>query len=375
MKVSQLAVSEIGPAPHCADAPTTLVLALFRRDQLDPVELHASLATAFPTSVIAGCSSAGHFAGDVLVDDEPIVAVIEFERSTLRSASAALGCSRDSYSVGRTLASELFDPELRGVMVLSDGITCNGTALVDGLLSVLPSDKVVFGGLAADGDAFDATTVLDRCGAGPGRVVAVGFMGERLVFGATTGGGWERFGLERTITGAEHSVLAELDGEPALDLYKRYLGDRACELPGAALLFPLAIRPAGDCVDHYVVRTVLAVDDDAGSMTFAGDMPVGWRAQMMRAGFDDLVDGAADAAEMVRLDGGVVGDTMSLAVSCVGRRLALGSRVEEELEAVIDVLGDRNIFGFYSYGELAPGPTGRCSLHNQTMTIARFGER
>ena len=124
-----------------------------------------------------------------------------------------------------------------------------------------------------------------------------------------------------------------------------------------------------------MVRTVLAIDDERATTTFAGDMPVGWRAQMMRASFDDLVDGAADAADLVRLDGGVVGDIMSLAVSCVGRRLALGSRIEEELDAVIAVLGKRNIFGFYSYGELAPGLTGRCSLHNQTMTLARFGER
>lgn len=376
MRVTHLDAAELtAAAPHPADGVDTLVIVLFQRSLADHDALLAELGPAFPRSVIVGCSTAGHFTGDTLID-EPLIVVAQFERSQLRSVGVDLPSIQDSFDVGRTLGAELRDPDLRGVLVLSDGLSCNGTALVDGLLSELPDDTVIFGGLAADGDAFETTMVMDRTGVSSGRVVAVGFIGDRLVFGSATGGGWERFGLERTITGASDSVLTGLDSEPALDLYRRYLGDRADELPGSALLFPLAIRANESCVDHHVVRTVLAVDDDLGSMTFAGDMPVGWRAQMMRASFDDLVDGAADAAELVHLDAGIIGDTLCLAVSCVGRRLALGSRVEEELDAVIDVLGhDSHVVGFYSYGELAPDLTGRCALHNQTMTLARFGER
>lgn len=377
MKVAHVSATQLSSlGTHPADGPNTLAFVLFQRSLVDHDMLLAEVSRTFPRSVIAGCSTAGHFVGDTLVDAEPLVVVAEFERSELHQASVDLPSSAESFAAGRTLGAELRMPGLQGVLVLSDGLSCNGTALVDGLLSELPSDTVIFGGLAADGDAFESTMVMERAGAAPGRVTAVGFVGERLVFGAATGGGWERFGLERTITAAADSILTGLDGEPALDLYKRYLDDRAEELPASALLFPLAIRAPESCVDHHVVRTILAVDDDLGSMTFAGDMPTGWRAQMMRASFDDLVDGAADAAELVQVDGGVVGDTLCVAVSCVGRRLALGSRVEEELDAVIDVLGeDTEVVGFYSYGELAPDLTGRCALHNQTMTLARFGER
>jgi hypothetical protein len=186
-------------------------------------------------------------------------------------------------------------------------------------------------------------------------------------------GGWGIFGPERTVTSSSGNVLAELDGKPALELYTRYLGELADQLPASALLFPLAIRQPGS--DHQVVRTVLAVDEVEHTMTFAGDVPEGWTAQLMRSSTDRLVDGAAVAAAMSADGVGMGGPTLSIAVSCVGRRLVLGERTEEEIEAAVDALAEGgDLIGFYSYGEIAPGPSGRAELHNQTMTVTTLGE-
>jgi hypothetical protein len=59
----------------------------------------------------------------------------------------------------------------------------------------------------------------------------------------------------------------------------------------------------------------------------------------------------------------------------VGRRLVLGSRTEEEIEATLEVLpkGTQQI-GFYSYGEISPYTAGTCDLHNQTMTLTTLSE-
>jgi hypothetical protein len=183
------------------------------------------------------------------------------------------------------------------------------------------------------------------------------------------------FGPDRVVTRSEGNVLYELDGRPALQLYKDYLGDRAAGLPATALLFPLALREASGA-DKNLVRTILAVDEARQSMTFAGDIPQGIRAQLMRANFDRLIQGASDAASLAGGSrNGTDGETLAIAISCVGRRLVLGERTEEEVEATLDVLpaGSRQI-GFYSYGEISPYATGACDLHNQTMTLTTLAE-
>jgi hypothetical protein len=233
---------------------------------------------------------------------------------------------------------------------------------------------LISGGLAADGPRFERTWVLVDGVARVGFVTAVGLAGPDLAVRHGSRGGWDIFGPERLITKSEGNVLYELDGQPALELYKKYLGDRAVGLPATGLLFPLAVRAPGDS-GRQLTRTILAVDEDAQSMTFAGDMPEGSLAQLMRASFDRLVDGAHDAA--ADTDGMPPGSpTLAVAVSCVGRRLLLGARTEDELDATLSALpSDAVQVGFYSYGEISPGAAGTCDLHNQTMTVTTFGER
>jgi len=138
-------------------------------------------------------------------------------------------------------------------------------------------------------------------------------------------------------------------------------------------LFPLSIKESAD--SKPVVRTLLAVDEGEQSMTFAGDLPEGAVVQLMKANFDKLIDASADAAEG-SLE--TIGSDAQLAVlvSCVGRKLVLDQRIEEEVEEVQAVLGDdTKITGFYSYGEIAPlNEEFNCDLHNQTMTITTFRE-
>jgi hypothetical protein len=258
------------------------------------------------------------------------------------------------------------------VMLFSDGLNVNGSELVRGLNSVLGQDVIVTGGLAGDGADFKRTFVLDGCTPRTGLTTAVGFYGARVRVGHGCKGGLDVFGPERRITRSKGSVLYELDGKPALALYKQYLGERAEGLPATGLLFPLAVRSStGD--EKRIVRTVLAVDEQEQSMTFAGDLPQGSLARLMRTNADLLVEGASQAAEQIACAGGRA--PLAVAVSCVGRRMLLGERTEEELDVVLDALPQgTDLVGFYSYGEIAPYDTGFCDLHNQTMTITTIDE-
>ena len=355
------------------DSPSTLVLA-FCDDGIAPDDcVWAELAKSFETSVILGCSTSGNVLGASLCNGSLAVTIARFDRTRLAHASSALRDHEDSRAVGADIGAQLRHPDLRGVFVLSDGLHVNGSDLVAGLTATVGGDVVVTGGLAGDGDRFGDTWVFERGSCVPGRVVAVGLYGDAVHIGAGSCGGWTGFGPERSVTSARGNVLYELDGEPALGLYRRYLGELSSELPASALLVPLSVRPSSTA--EPIVRTILAVDEEAQSMTFAGDMPVGWVAQLMRSSAHRLIEGAASAARLSRNGFDENRPSLSVAVSCVGRRLVLRERIDEELEASIDALSPMSsLVGFYSYGEIAPSSSGATELHNQTMTITTITE-
>jgi hypothetical protein len=285
----------------------------------------------------------------------------------------AIGVGESSDAIAERLAARLPAAGLAHVFVFSDGLHVNGSALARGLATRLPPGVALTGGLAGDGDRFVRTCVGLGASVSDRAVVVVGLYGSALRVGYGSVGGWDAFGPERVITRARGNVLYSLDGEPALALYTRYLGQAAAALPASALLFPLAlVRGDGS---PPLVRTVLAISDDDASMTFAGDVPEGARVRLMRANFDRLVDGAEMAAVEAHAR---LGERASAAllVSCVGRRLVLKQRVEDEIDGVRRVLGpDATIAGFYSYGEISPvADAGTCELHNQTMTVTTLVE-
>jgi hypothetical protein len=159
----------------------------------------------------------------------------------------------------------------------------------------------------------------------------------------------------------------------ALDLYKEYLGKYADELPGSSLYFPLSMKV--DESSEPVVRTILSIDEEQKSMTFAGDIPQGSRIRLMKGNHDKLIDASYKATNQA-FNKKYSSPQIVFLVSCVGRRIVLGNRIEEELEVVREVYGDDSyIFGFYSYGEISPSfEKVACELHNQTMTITTLFE-
>ena len=361
--------------PAGLDGPRTLVLAFAAPQYAADAAPFGTLAAAFPESLLIGCSTSGEVAGGQVHDASISVAVARFEHTTLRRASTDIADAADSFHAGARLAAQLAGRGLRSVFVLSDGLRVNGTGLVDGLARHLPAGVVITGGLAGDGTRFEHTWVLDGPRPVTQRICAVGFYGERLQVGHGCDGGWQDFGPERQITRAEGNVLYELDGKPALDLYKTYLGERAQGLPGTALLFPLAVKREGAGQDR-LVRTILGVNEANQSLTFAGDLPQGGVARLMRANADQLIDSAGHAARQATGVVAAAQDTLVISVSCVGRRLVLGERTEEEVETVVEAApaGAAHV-GLYSYGEISPAVAGGCSeLHNQTMTVTVLSE-
>jgi hypothetical protein len=336
------------------------------------------LRAMFPDAHILCCSTGGQIRNRDVTDDEIAGIAIRFDATKLRVARTSACSAAGSRRCGEALGRDLAAPNLAGIFVLSDGLNVNGSELVAGITGAVGKQVAVTGGLAGDGAEFRETLVGADCPPAKHMVAGVGFYGSAIRIGHGSAGGWDEFGPRRRITRSRGNVLLEFDGEPALDLYERYLGeDEAKGLPGSGLLFPLRIfdpeRP-----DHDIVRTILAVDRQSRTMTFAGDVPEGWTAQLMRGNFDRLAAGAAQAARQaadgIGEDKG--GDRVAVLVSCIGRRLLMGQHTADELEAAGGEFGPRvPQLGFYSYGEISPHRvSGVCELHNQTMTVTALAE-
>ncbi len=362
------------PEQPQTDTNAQLALLFGSRAALEDFDSITSIRQQFPSAMLLGCSTAGEICDSRIFDDTVSVTAVRFDATRVVGTSVPIAKPGDSHAAGAALAQFLAADDLVHLFVLSDGLNVNGSELVKGLSENLPAGVTLSGGLSGDGTAFGETTVIFGETVGSRTVAAVGFYGDRLEVGCASLGGWDSFGAERLVTRSEGNVLYELDGFSALNLYKRYLGEHARDLPGSGLLFPLSIRNPED--NSSVVRTILAVDEEAQSLTFAGDVPAGWYARLMKANFDRLIDGAIGAARASLVNMSDQQPDLAILISCVGRRMVLRQRTEEELEGVRDVVGSKAaLTGFYSYGEISPfTPDAKCALHNQTMTITSFRE-
>lgn len=336
----------------------------------------SELKKEYPEAHICGCSTAGEIRDINVTDNTLIATALSFDHTQVNVAKVKLiDVSGNSFQAGAELARSLKKPNLVHVFVLSDGLDINGSDLARGIQSNLPDGVSVTGGLAGDSANFQETLVISDSGI-PEKdiIVALGFCGKRLKVGYGSAGGWDPFGPERIITHSKGNILYQFDGHSALELYKKYLGEHAQGLPATGLLFPLCIRQNNNDVE--LVRTILSVNEKDQSMTFAGDIPQGATARLMKANFDRLIDGAIRAARISQNNVCSPSPDLAILVSCVGRKLVLKQRVEEEVEGVKETLGTKTaITGFYSYGEICPPLSGgRCELHNQTMTITTFSE-
>ncbi len=349
-----------------------LVMVFGERTLLEQGHWYAHFKETYPAASVLLCSTSGEIYQSAAHEGSVVATAIQFEKTQIRKAQASISNYQQSFEAGKSLSASLQGDDLKMIFVLSDGSKVNGSDLIKGINENLSAHVSVSGGLAGDAARFEKTLVGLDAEPTEGQIVAIGLYGKDLEVGHGTMGGWDVFGPERQITKSSYNILYEFGGKKALDLYKEYLGKYASELPGAALLFPLSMKISQDA--EPVVRTILSIDENDGSMVFAGEMPEGAYVNLMKANFDRLIDAAATAAEQTLLNPDKKPD-LAILVSCVGRRLALGQRIDEEIEAAKEIFGEHTFMtGFYSYGEISPLATGKCDLHNQTMTITTLTE-
>ena len=351
-----------------------LVLVFGSTELLRQSPLLKELAAVYPDASLVGCSTAGEICGTTVYDDSLTTVAIHFEKTTIRTFEVEANSAEDSMLAGERLAAIISPANLSHVFVLSKGVNINASHLVKGLEKNLPDNVIVTGGLAGNGTKFGETLTFSDGIPKNNVISAIALYGHNLKIGYGSIGGWDPFGPERIVTRSKGNVLYELDGKNALEIYKHYLGEQAKGLPATGLFFPLGIR--NNETTTSLVRTIFATDDKEQSLTFAGDVPEGYHARLMKVNYERIIDAAAKAAKncLGTIDTPKV--DLAIVISCCGRRWILKQRTEEETEAVQEILGKETVLtGFYSYGEIAPvAGTRKCALHNQTITITAVSE-
>ena len=351
-----------------------LVLVFANRMLLESKSFVDDVKKEFPYKHIVFGSTSGEILGSNVHDNTVAVTAIEFEKSNfIIKTENILNFNKDANELGKKLYSEIPKENLKHLFILSEGSFINGSSLINGLEANITTNVSITGGMCGDDAKFEKTLASYNEMPKEGEVILIGFYGDSLEISFASYGGWQPFGPERIITKSEANILYEIDGQPALELYKKYLGEKANELPQASLLYPLNVTPPGK--EQALVRTILNIDNETQSMTLAGDVPQNSKVQLMMANVDEIAHGALIAAEYA-MEQRKTKPEIAILISCVGRKLAMNQRVEEEIEQVKDTIGkDAAITGFYSYGEMAPFfGSQHCQLHNQTMTLTLLSE-
>lgn len=351
-----------------------LVLVFGNRYLLEKAEVIDEIRKEFPYEDLVFGSTSGEIVDCNVTEQAITVTAIEFEKSSFVVKRAnVLDFDKNAQKLGQALYQEMPKENLKHLFVLSEGSFVNGSSLINGLETSIENTISITGGMCGDDARFEKTLASYKENPKEGEVILIGFYGDSLEISFASFGGWEPFGPERVITKSENNILYEIDGQPALDLYKKYLGAKSSELPQASLLYPLNVTP--DDKNEPVVRTILNINNDDQSMILAGDVPVNSRVQLMMASVDGVAQGAHKAAGFA-MNNRKKAPELSILVSCIGRKLVMSQRVEEELELVREVIGNQvPMTGFYSYGEMAPfNGSKTCELHNQTMTLTLISE-
>jgi hypothetical protein len=353
-----------------------LVLVFGNRFLLENETIFEEIKNIFKDGHIVMGSSSGDTTADAVCDNCITITAIEFEKSSFLVKTSNILKNKEqfnSFNIGKDLVHKLPKKGLKHIFIISDGSFINGSQLTKGMNAATNTNFLITGALCGDGDRFEKTICGYNENPKQGEVIAIGLYGNDLEISFSTHGGWTAFGPERIVTKSEDNILFEIDNQPVLDLYKKYLGEKSKELPGVACLYPLKVKSTNE--KHSIVRTILNINEEESSMILAGDIAEKSVVQLMMPNIDNIIN-AAEKAAVNALEFRSKKPELAILVSCIGRKLVLDQRVEEEVEGVIGVVGKSAVItGLYSYGEMAPFiGENNCQLHNQTMAITLISE-
>ncbi|MGA2937236.1 MAG: FIST N-terminal domain-containing protein [Syntrophobacteraceae bacterium] len=313
---------------------------------------------------VFGASSAGEICNDEFLEESIVAMLLDVSRDTYR-LKVFEGREKTSSQIGQNIgewAKTVY--ENPALMVMSGGILADGDGILNGIINEMGRQAPLFGGMAGDDLKAHETFVFDGSRITSNGAVALIF--DRNVIGlqGVAFSGWKGIGTSKTVTKARGNIVYEINGEPTLDIYRKYLDfghDPSVEITVVlASQYPLLLnRDDGSSV----LRAVVHINDDK-SLVYAGSVPEGAKVRFGMAPGPEIIDHVIE--QISEFSRQAPRSEAIVLFSCVARHLALGPMVEDEIAAVRK-LWDVPLVGFFTYGEIGPVLQGRCDYHNNTL--------
>jgi hypothetical protein len=379
-EAAQIAIGKINGTPK--------VLIVFGAMRFNHRELLAGISSVAKDIPMVGgttageISSSGFSTGSVVVmalsnEDLEFVTGIGYDMSS-DEAACSVAMAND------ILKKAAFDPNA-SLLVFPNGMGGDGLKVLEGLQLVLGKDFEITGGYLGDDERFECTYQYYNGVVYKDTIVGLMVMKKKgFRTGVGVRSGFTSIGNSFICTSSEGNVVKEFEHTKALEMYKDFLGEeRASRLPAVCLEYPFGIvdrNPVDNTESLFQLRCGLSVDHEKGTISLAASIPEGSEVTLTTASRGDIINGAREAAAQAKKALAGATPMAIIMFSCVGRKLVLGRRVQEEVDAVLECIGpDVPLIGFYTYGEIGPIDQTRKELssvkfHNETVVLWVLGK-
>lgn len=367
--------------------PDTLIV--FGSCRFDHKKLLAGITSVTGDIPMVGGTTAGEISTSGFTTQSVVIMALSSPGLEF-STGIGLHMSKDERNCSAALAKKILKESsmtnVLSLLIFPNGMGGDGIKVIEGFHQVLGTEIEIVGGYLGDDERFENTFQYYNGKVYKDAIPALLISGEKgFETGIGVRSGFESIGNRLYCTDSEGNIVKKFDDERALDLYKEFLGEeRSKRLPGICLEYPFGLIDEKVSIagkEYFQLRCGLNVDHKNGTITLAASIPKGSAITLTTASRGEIINGAKLAARQAReaLKGAV--PQAILMFSCVGRKLVLGRRTQEEVDAVRKILGENvPIMGFYTYGEIGPIDKLREELaaakfHNETVVLWVLGEK
>ncbi len=328
----------------------------------------------YPNIELIGCTTDGEMSSRLGCIEDSITLILFYSDTIQIKTGLGTELSNNIDEATKNAVNEAqskLDNEAKFCVVLSESLTVSGVAMLKGIQKTIGVKFPIFGGLAADQWGMKKTYQFYKDQVLTDSVQVMLFSGD-IIFSSGIANGWEPIGHKKRVSKVDKNIVYELEDEPILDFYNKYLGGNYSRVPTE---YPLAVFPEND--DKFFIRSPFTFNENDKSITFFGDITENAIVQLV-AGTTEKISVASETALKNAIDGyRGISPQAALVFTCSARKAILGTKVSKEYLLMKERMPeDFSICGFYTYGELAPLYNGEESrFHNGTIAVLLIGEK
>ena len=328
---------------------------------------------------ILGATSCGEFIDGYQGEGSTVIMLLDLNRDTYTILLEEVG-DRDVIDVATDLTEKALQKFKRPAFILcSTGLSVkgeffSGPAMLHTVEKIMGSQVNIYGGMAGDDATFTGTFVFTNGKETDKGMVALVLDEEKISLQGMAISGWKALGTIKTVTKSDDNWLYEIDGQPALEIYLRYLGKQSISkkitniMEEIGFYYPFLTIDAGD----PVIRTPLMIDEEKNAIKVDFPIPAGKQVQFSMPPDFDIIENVLEKANEIKSTNQFGAEAL-LIFSCAGRHTALGPLISSENDGLHEIW-EVPTAGFFTYGEYGKGANGRSQFHSTTCSWVALKE-